>query len=202
MAKKKIDGTWEDEWLIGTKKVDHIYGRGGDDRLDGGNGSDKLVGGEGDDTLFGGKGNDLLKPGPGLDILDFSTFIDISSDPSDHVISAGKDTVKGFTRGEDQIKFDWIANDIQDGAIYLSIGEEGLFDYLDNNDDGVLNKADDYVKGGKSITLDIGAAVRQIDADVEAQQGYAYDGKIANHTVQFVNVDELCPADFAGNVVA
>ena len=74
-----LDGTQEDDRLIGGAH-DNVYrGLGGDDVLDGGLGDDfleggpdddQLIGGKGDDQLIGGKGHDRLIPGSGTDAID------------------------------------------------------------------------------------------------------------------------------------
>jgi Ca2+-binding RTX toxin-like protein len=53
--------------LIGTKRHDVIYGRGGADVIKGRGGKDVLRGGRGRDRVFGGKGFDRLKGGRGGD---------------------------------------------------------------------------------------------------------------------------------------
>jgi len=66
----KLDGTSEDDRLIGGAH-DNVYrGLAGNDVLDGGLGDDDLDGGEGDDELIGGKGDEWLTPGPGSNKVD------------------------------------------------------------------------------------------------------------------------------------
>jgi hypothetical protein len=66
----EMDGTAEDDRLIGGAH-DNIYrGFAGNDVLDGGLGDDDLDGGAGDDELIGGKGNDYLIPGSGANTID------------------------------------------------------------------------------------------------------------------------------------
>jgi len=65
-----LDGTEDDDRLIGGAH-DNVYrGLAGNDVLDGGLGDDDLDGGTGDDELIGGKGDDWLKPGPGSNTVD------------------------------------------------------------------------------------------------------------------------------------
>jgi len=65
-----VDGTSEDDRLIGGAH-DNVYrGFEGDDVLDGGLGNDDMDGGAGDDELIGGKGDEWLKPGPGSNTVD------------------------------------------------------------------------------------------------------------------------------------
>lgn len=71
-------GTKNDDEIVGSGDVDHLYGMagndtisggGGDDYLEGNAGNDNLDGGDGNDILFGGKGDDTLKGGAGVDLL-------------------------------------------------------------------------------------------------------------------------------------
>jgi Ca2+-binding RTX toxin-like protein len=65
-----LDGTTEDDRLIGGAH-DNVYrGLEGNDVLDGGPGNDVLDGGAGDDELIGGKGEDRMIPGSGTDSID------------------------------------------------------------------------------------------------------------------------------------
>jgi Ca2+-binding RTX toxin-like protein len=66
----EMDGTADDDRLIGGAH-DNVYrGFEGDDVLDGGLGDDDLDGGTGNDELIGGKGNDYLVPGSGTNTID------------------------------------------------------------------------------------------------------------------------------------
>ena len=66
----EMDGTADDDRLIGGAH-DNVYrGLEGNDVLDGGLGDDDLDGGSGDDELIGGKGNDYLVPGSGTNTID------------------------------------------------------------------------------------------------------------------------------------
>jgi len=74
-----IDGTPDDDLLIGTSGDDTINGfagndviraRAGNDILNGDDGHDFLVGGDDNDTLNGGNGDDYLRGGEGNDTID------------------------------------------------------------------------------------------------------------------------------------
>ena len=49
-----INGTDQDDFLLGTNRSDIIDGRPGDDVIFGNGSNDTLIGGLGDDTIFGG----------------------------------------------------------------------------------------------------------------------------------------------------
>ena len=66
----EMNGTADDDRLIGGAQ-DNVYRcLEGNDVLDGGLGDDDLDGGPGDDELIGGKGNDYLVPGSGTNTID------------------------------------------------------------------------------------------------------------------------------------
>jgi len=69
-----IDGTEDDDLLIGTPNKDRIYGFAGNDTIDGGLGDDLIVGQEGNDNLTGGGNRDkfAIALGEGTDtVTDF-----------------------------------------------------------------------------------------------------------------------------------
>ena len=66
---ENVEGSMHDDSLTGDKKMNSIWGLGGNDTLDGGRGEDMLDGGAGNDVLDGGDNNDTLKGGPGADEL-------------------------------------------------------------------------------------------------------------------------------------
>jgi hypothetical protein len=66
----EMDGTSDDDRLIGGAHDNVFSGFEGDDVLDGGLGDDDLDGGAGNDELIGGKGDDSLIPGSGNDRVD------------------------------------------------------------------------------------------------------------------------------------
>ena len=74
-------------------------GNAGDNQLTGGAGDDLVRGGGGDDTLAGRAGDDTLDGGAGDDLLSGDAGRDV------YVVEAnnGRDTIVGFTAGEDRI---------------------------------------------------------------------------------------------------
>ncbi|MEW8030127.1 MAG: calcium-binding protein [Candidatus Thiodiazotropha sp.] len=66
----ELDGDWGDDWLTGGEGDDGLDGDEGDDRLDGNRGRDRLRGDAGNDRLNGGDGDDDLEGGAGQDALD------------------------------------------------------------------------------------------------------------------------------------
>lgn len=88
-----INGTTNNDTLIGTADVDHIYGLAGHDVMLGGSGNDFLFGDAGTDSVKGEAGNDVVKGGSGIGFLyggegDDSIFYD----PTKSSI----ETVKGY----------------------------------------------------------------------------------------------------------
>jgi hypothetical protein len=64
-----MNGTEEDDFIIGLAGDDTINGRGGEDELSGGEGNDRVHGGSDRDDIGGEEGNDLLSGGDGNDAL-------------------------------------------------------------------------------------------------------------------------------------
>ncbi len=79
-----INGSDDNDELLGTRQDDLTSGNAGNDRVHGLDGDDDLDGGEGDDILRGGSGDDLLNGGTGFNRL-------IGGDGSDiFVLAAGE----------------------------------------------------------------------------------------------------------------
>ena len=57
------------ENLVGSSRIDYLFGSGRDNVYDGGPMRDKIGGKGGQDTLIGGSGRDILRGGPGADDL-------------------------------------------------------------------------------------------------------------------------------------
>lgn len=87
-----------DDRLEGAGGADLIEGGDGDDTLNGGNNADTLRGGRGDDVLRGGGGKNLFEAGPGANVL-------VGGGQADTFEISGKDTIEGFTMGQDTLSF-------------------------------------------------------------------------------------------------
>lgn len=112
-----IDGTLEDDYLVGTAEDDSVNGLTGNDNLSGEEGNDILNGAEGDDFLYGESGNDSLLGGEGDDYL---------------YGEEGSDAIEGES-GDDSISFGAGASSIDGGeeidSISLDFAEE-LEDFI------------------------------------------------------------------------
>ena len=113
-----VNGTGENDTLVGSGVVDtlvggggsdRIFGNGGDDNLQGRPGNDYLFGGDGDDILIGGigrdrlnggKGNDTLTGGASIDRFIFATNQEFATD------DLGVDTITDFDIVRDLILLD------------------------------------------------------------------------------------------------
>ncbi|MEO0848737.1 MAG: hypothetical protein AAFY50_20230, partial [Cyanobacteria bacterium J06648_1] len=71
-----MNGTANNDALLGTNSHDLINGLEGNDLLDGLGGNDTLNGDEGNDTLYGGAGNDRLDAGTGNNYVDGGMGVD------------------------------------------------------------------------------------------------------------------------------
>ncbi|GGE55347.1 serralysin [Agaricicola taiwanensis] len=81
--------------IRGTDAANGIRGNGGDDLIDGRGGDDSLLGCDGDDILIGGLGADTLNGGAGADVFAYLSAAESTA--------AKRDTITGFTSGEDRI---------------------------------------------------------------------------------------------------
>jgi Ca2+-binding RTX toxin-like protein len=94
-----IEGTINNDTLIGSAAQDTLSGLAGDDFLFGGSGNDVLSGDSGNDTLEGGAGADALTGGAGADVFKYSKLIDVKGDK-----------IVDFGFGADSLDFSAIAN--------------------------------------------------------------------------------------------
>jgi hypothetical protein len=114
-----LDGTSEDDRLIGGAH-DNVYrGLAGNDVLDGGLGDDDLDGGEGDDELIGGKGDEWLKPGPGSNTVDGGP---------------GRDLVE-YALAMDEVEI------LLDETTFISTGNKSVNDEVQNTEYAVFTDA-------------------------------------------------------------
>jgi Ca2+-binding RTX toxin-like protein len=68
---ENLQGSSNDDILVGDDGTNELRGLGGNDSLKGGGGGDHLFGGWGDDVLNGGAGGDVLDGGNGFDTADY-----------------------------------------------------------------------------------------------------------------------------------
>jgi Ca2+-binding RTX toxin-like protein len=106
-------GTPDDDEINGLAGNDIIFGLGGNDHLEGGDGIDVLVGGDGNDFIEGNKGNDIMIGNDGNDVLEWD-----DGDGSDLMIGGS---------GEDKIAVDG-AVDKGDEFVLQQQGNQAIFD--------------------------------------------------------------------------
>jgi Ca2+-binding RTX toxin-like protein len=99
-----IEGSADSETLTTSAADDGLYGGGGNDTLSAGNGNDVVDGGTGNDKLFGQSGDDTLVAGAGIDQLTGGGGDDVFY--LTNTVTAGRDIVKDFTRGQDHVLLD------------------------------------------------------------------------------------------------
>ncbi|NEO55452.1 MAG: DUF4347 domain-containing protein [Okeania sp. SIO3B5] len=104
-----INGRGGDDQIIGSQGNDFLYGQDGDDTLEGRQGSDRLFGGNGNDSLVGGIGRDRFNGGAGNDTLtggaSIDRFIFATNDEFDSD-DLGVDDITDFAPGQDIILLD------------------------------------------------------------------------------------------------
>lgn len=139
-----------------------MSGDDGNDRLTGGSDSDDMYGGQGNDSLAGGGATDWLNGGQGNDLVSGGDGSDrfyygLNQEQSD---GGGRDLVRDFSRGSDGLGISFY------NAV-TSITGTNAFDYLDSNDNRVLDNGDAFVTVGSvtdqgstrtSTTLELGRA--------------------------------------------
>lgn len=166
-----INGTLNNDVLIGNdgndvinggNRDDIIQGGGGDDVLDGGNGVDMIDGGLGDDTIFGGNGNDTITGGSGFDIIDGGGGNDVIDGGNDADIitgGIGNDRIDGgfgddsidagdgndtvFGGGGNDLIFGGLGRDIIDGGTGNDLIDGGIGNDVINGGTG-----NDLITGG------------------------------------------------------
>jgi Ca2+-binding RTX toxin-like protein len=189
-----IRGTRFSDLIDGDPSKNRLWGDGGDDHLFGQSGRDKLYGNEGDDHIHAGLGNDLMRGGRGGDIFDLRSFFDMSWGTND-LVNGGDDKIRDFEKGEDRIQLDYAVDDRIEG-LFFGLSFREMFESLDSNGDGVLDKRDDHVTGDRrSLTLDYNAPLAGADMGESVYGARAHSPDI-EATVKIVGVSELTPQDF------
>src|SRR5438105_5631434 len=112
-----INGTENNDTLVGTVDADAISGLGGNDFIAGDSGDDTLLGGAGNDTIYGDGGNDWVAGGAGNDSVS-------GSGGQDDIVfhefgAANADMVGSFASDWDRIQLDI--------AAFGDIGANGRF---------------------------------------------------------------------------
>lgn len=177
-----IEGTNDDDLLVGSECIDEIDGldgdddivaHGGNDLIRGGDGDDRIVGGRGDDTIFAGAGDDIVHAGAGDDVVYGGTGNDWL------IAGAGDDVVYGED-GDDTIEGDGGSDILFGGAGDDTVSDGTGEDIVDGGDgnDVVMATADqshDILDGGAGTdTLDVSDA--DTDATVDLLAGTAQMG--------------------------
>ena len=110
-----VNGSPENDTIVGTAGNDTFNGLAGDDLILGGPGDDTLNGDAGNDTIIGGAGNDRIDGGPGANFLaggEGGDAFDVRSGADtihDTLADLNGDTVSGFGLGR-RTRHRWIAD--------------------------------------------------------------------------------------------
>ncbi|MBC6472911.1 MAG: DUF11 domain-containing protein [Hormoscilla sp. GM102CHS1] len=161
----ELEGTDEDDTLVGTIVSDRIDGLAGDDLLFSGGGADLLEGGLGADSLFGAEGNDILYGNEGDDTL-------FGNDGNDTINGGlGQDFLEGGT-GRDVfvLPSDAGTTDVNQADVILAyqvgIDAIGLTDGL-TFDDLLLEQRQITIEfGGQTFTADSTAIINTTSNDI------------------------------------
>jgi Ca2+-binding RTX toxin-like protein len=163
-----INGSNNDDTLVGTENSDFIRGNDGRDLLRGKGGDDILNGNEQNDTLNGGRDNDVLNGGLGNDILNGNLGADL------FLGSKGNDTIAGNDlSGLDDNSNDTVDYTGVDTAITLlptgivekgSLGTDELIRVETIiGEFGQDNNIDASSTSGAKITVDLAAETLQVN---------------------------------------
>ena len=148
---ERVDGSHENDYMVGgngngdlngNDGNDKLFGQGGEDDITGGNGKDTIEGGRGNDHMDGLAGKDVLTGGKGADDFNFG-----------HMGKANADTITDFKTGEDQI---WL----WDGAFGLGSGEQ-----LANKQFLAADGATEATKGAHRVVYDTDSGKLYVDLD-------------------------------------
>ncbi|MDY6939977.1 MAG: DUF4347 domain-containing protein [Cyanobacteriota bacterium] len=133
-----IDGTENDDTLIGGDRNDAITGFAGNDLLLGNGGSDRIFGNRGNDSIDGGDGGDLISGNQDNDLLQGGGGFDVIFG------NQGNDLILG---GEET---DFLYGGLNDDTL---LGEAGDDDLRGDEGDDLLEGGDgnDIVAGGKGV---------------------------------------------------
>ena len=157
-----IDGTENDDTLVGDDRNDAIagfagndliQGNGGDDRMFGNQGNDSIEGGDGNDIISGGQDDDFLQGGNGLDLIfgnKGNDRIEGGEDVDNLYGGQGNDTILG--QAGDDLLLGEKGNDLLEGGDGndLMTGGEGVDTLQGSNGDDFIfgNKGNDLIDGG------------------------------------------------------
>jgi Ca2+-binding RTX toxin-like protein len=141
-----INGTEDDDVLVGSEGNDIINGLGGNDLIFGDIGNDTIDGGAGNDELFGEVGDDVLMGGEGDDVLDGGLGSDALSGGAGndtYLIDRLTDTVtEAANQGDDTVQVN--------GNFSYTLGDhlEGLILNSDAAVNGTGNAGHNVIIGG------------------------------------------------------
>ncbi len=190
-----INGSLNDETLIGGDGDDAINGGGGNDFIQGLAGDDTLSGGDGDDTLDGGSGIDSLLGGTGNDVLIGGTnndMLDGQEGNDDLSGDAGNDTLLGGL-GNDSLS-GVAGNDSLvggDGADFLNGGTE--------NDVLLGQSGDDIIRGGDGEDSIFGGSGNDI---INAGDGDDFvNGQSGNDTITGSDGNDTIRGDIGDDII-
>lgn len=158
-----INGTPNNDTLMGTQEEDFISGLGGNDTLNGGRDSDLLDGGDGNDVLLGGDDNDVLLGGDGNDFLNGGDDKDVLlGGRNNDVLQGGNDDDVLIGEEGNDILQGGRGNDLLGGGDDndLLLGGRGNDLLGGGNGNDILDggKGNDFLDGGNNDDALIGGA--------------------------------------------
>ncbi len=153
-VRQTLEGTDDDDLIVGTSADEVIFGKKGRDRMRGNGGKDRLYGGKDDDDCDGGDGDDEIRGDRGNDICDGGQGDDkVYGGKDNDTILGGSDQDTCFGDDGD----DWVngndGNDEVDGgagsdSVYGGKGDDKC-DGGEGNDTVRGDRGNDIVNGGE-----------------------------------------------------
>lgn len=175
LVRGPLQGTPQNDMLVGTLVPDRIDGLGGDDLIDGRDGNDIILGGDGNDRIVAGVGDDVVLAGGGDDVVFAGAGDDAVSggDGNDHIEGEAGDDILSGDAGDDAL-YGGSGKDLLDGGAgddLLADGEGADRVVGGAGDDTVVaaaDAADDvYVGGSGRDALDFSAATMAMAIDLD-----------------------------------
>ena len=135
-----VQGSAENDALVGLGGNDMIDGKRGNDIIDGSEGDDYLIGGQGDDILKGGAGNDVIEGNTGNDSIDSSEGDDyLFGGPGPNTLTSGpgNDTLIGGPNS------DTLTGGAGQDTFVCNQGNDKVLDFNAAEGDVILNDCED-----------------------------------------------------------
>ena len=203
-----INGTNNDDNLIGTADGDSISALGGNDTIDSGLGDDFIDGGAGFDTIDGGAGIDTVSYATAAGSLEISLrfgFVDEFDAGGNEAVSF--DTLTNIENANGSVFADVITGTDGDNVLQ-GLGGDDFIDGRAGNDVLLGGDDNDFLRGGAGFdTIDGGAGIDTVsystatDGPVEVNLRLGFANEFNADGSEFVGIDRLTNIENANGSV-